>query len=125
MNTKLSKKITDVVGIVLWTNNLDKMTAFYKDTLELPVHSLKADFVSFEFGNFRLNIGTHSEIKGASKDPLRTMLHLSVEDIDHWYRKLKECQVSFIRPPELEKWGRVATFPDPDGNTLQLLEFHS
>ena len=32
--------------------------------------------------------------------------------------------VQFIREPEEESWGgTVATFSDPDGNILQLLEF--
>ena len=32
--------------------------------------------------------------------------------------------VEFIRPPEQEHWGGwVATFKDPDGNILQMLQF--
>ncbi|MFL2645119.1 MAG: VOC family protein [Dehalococcoidia bacterium] len=118
------KNITGVVGVVIWTDNMTEMVSFYRDTLQLPVHSYRPSFVSFEFGIFRLNIGEHSEIKGPAKDPLRVMLHLSVEDIHYWHDRLNSLGVEFIRIPEKESWGgMVATLKDPDGNVLQLLEF--
>lgn len=123
MNQNNLDKITDVVGIVIWTDKLDLMTAFYKDTLQLPVHSEKPDFVSFDFGKFRLNIGTHSKITGNAKDPYRVMIHLSVGDIHYWHHRLVSRKVNFIRKPEKETWGgMVATFEDPDGNLIQLLQ---
>ena len=51
--------ITGVVGVILWTSNLDTMRTFYKDTLRLPLHSDHGDFVVFRFGNMRLNMGLH------------------------------------------------------------------
>jgi uncharacterized glyoxalase superfamily protein PhnB len=37
--------------------------------------------------------------------------------------RLAEAGVEFLRQPEQESWGGwVATFRDPDGNTLQLLQ---
>ena len=122
----MNNQIDDVVGIVLWTDNLDEMVSFYKDILELPLHSSRPNFVSFEFGNFRLNIGNHSEVHGIAKDPYRIMIHLSVPHIDYWYERLNSLGIKFIRAPEEESWGGiVATFPDPDGNMLQFLQFPS
>jgi predicted enzyme related to lactoylglutathione lyase len=52
------------------------------------------------------------------------MPHLGVADIHALHRSLSDEGVEFIRPPEKEGWGGwVATFKDPDGNIVQLLQF--
>jgi predicted enzyme related to lactoylglutathione lyase len=52
------------------------------------------------------------------------MSHLGVDDIQQEHRRLVAQGVEFIRPPEQEHWGGwVATFKDPDGNILQMLQF--
>ena len=37
---------------------------------------------------------------------------------------LADAGVTFTRPPEAEDWGgQVASFLDPDGNLIQLMQF--
>ena len=118
--------ITGVVGITLWTDDLDRMLRFYRDVLRLPLHSFHEDegFAAFELGDIRFNVGRHGSITGASRDPLRIMPHLGVDDIHAEHARLSAEGVAFIRVPEQEHWGGwVATFQDPDGNVLQLLQF--
>lgn len=115
--------IDGIAGIVIWTDNLARMTAFYRDTLRFPVHSERPYFVAFEWGAMRFSIGLHSEISGAARDPRRLMINLATSDIRALHARLTAAGVQFIRPPERERWGGwVATFADPDGNTLQLLQ---
>jgi predicted enzyme related to lactoylglutathione lyase len=115
--------ITGVVGITLWTSDLGRMFDFYHGILHLPLHSSHDNFVAFELGEVRFNIGLHDQVHGASADPYRVMPHLGVDDIHGEYRRLKEEGVEFIRPPEREHWGGwIATLKDPDGNILQLLQ---
>lgn len=115
--------ITGVVGITLWTADLDRMFRFYNDVLRLPLHSRHDDFIAFELGDIRFNIGPHCEVHGASADPYRIMPHLGVDDIHAEARRLAEAGVEFIRLPEQEHWGGwIATLKDPDGNILQLLQ---
>ena len=115
--------ITGVVGVTFWTADLEKMFRFYNDVLQLPLHSRHLDFIAFELGEVRFNIGLHDRVSGASKDPYRCMPHLGVDDIHGMAARLTEAGVEFIRQPEQESWGGwVATFRDPDGNTLQLLQ---
>ena len=86
--------------------------------------SQRDGFMAFQFGDLRLTITNHSKVKGEAKDPLRIMVNLAVDDIDSAYQRLlaKEA-VEFLREPEIEHWGGyVATFKDPDGNVLQLLQ---
>jgi catechol 2,3-dioxygenase-like lactoylglutathione lyase family enzyme len=118
--------IISVVGITLWTDDLDRMLRFYRDVLLLPLHSFHEDegFAAFELGDIRFNVGRHGSVSGESKDPLRVMPHLGVDDIRAEHERLAAVGVPFIRVPEQEHWGGwVATFQDPDGNVLQLLQF--
>jgi predicted enzyme related to lactoylglutathione lyase len=115
--------ITGVVGITLWTDDLERMFRFYNDLLQLPLHSRHPDFIAFELGDIRFNIGLHGEVKGGSQDPYRVMPHLGVRDIHGICQLLADQGVEFIRPPEMEHWGGwIATLKDPDGNILQLLQ---
>jgi predicted enzyme related to lactoylglutathione lyase len=112
-----------VAGVIIWTGDFERLLSFYRDVLGLKPRSVKAGFANFEWGRFRLSIGRHSRVKGQSSEPERIMVNFSVGDIESMYRRLRSAGVEFIRPPEREKWGGwVATFRDPDGNTLQLLQ---
>ena len=116
--------IEDIVGITFWTDDLSRMFHFYNDILRLPLHSKHDGFIAFQVGNLRLNLGKHTEVNQSSKDPYRIMANLSVMDIVSIHRDMVKQGVQFIREPEKESWGGiVATFSDPDGNILQLLEF--
>ena len=115
--------VTAIVGITIWTGNLEPMLRFYQDTMQLPLHSNHGDFIAFDLGGIRFNIGLHGSVSGGSADPFRVMPHLGVDDIQSEYRRLTAAGVEFIRPPEQEHWGGwVATLKDPDGNILQLLQ---
>ena len=115
--------IEGVVGVIIWTESLDRLLPFYRDTLGLHPHSVRPNFVAFRWGDIRLSIGQHSEVKGRTTEPCRVMVNLGVSDIHKTYEHLSARGVVFSRPPEREHWGGwVATFADPDGNVLQLLQ---
>ncbi len=118
--------IEGVAGVILWTHDVERLAAFYTDVLEMTPRSVRPEFVAFEFGNVRLSIGRHQQVFGKARDPYRVMVNLAVGDIHQAYARLQEKGVSFLRPPEREQWGGwMATFKDPDGNILQLLQLSS
>ena len=118
-----ARMIHGVAGVTFWTDDVERLAGFYRDVLELPVHSVRPEFVAFDFGGFRLNVGLHSHVAGQARDPLRVMVNLGVADIRRVHETLSAKGVDFIRRPEQEHWGGwVATFSDPDGNVLQLLQ---
>jgi predicted enzyme related to lactoylglutathione lyase len=115
--------IDGVVGVIIWTDDLERLVAFYRDVLGLTPHSVRPHFVAFKWGEMRLSLGRHAQVSGPAKDPYRIMINLGVADIHRTYATLVARGVTFIRPPEREHWGGwVATFRDPDGNILQLLQ---
>ena len=115
--------VDGVAGVIVWTGDLDRLAAFYRDTLELTPHSVRPDFVAFRWGDMRLSVGAHSGVDGDTREPHRIMINLATSNIQAAYDRLTARGVRFVRPPEREHWGGwVATFQDPDGNTLQLLQ---
>ena len=106
--------VTGVIGVTFWTDDLERMFDFYNDVLRIPLHSRHEDFIAFELGEVRFNIGWHSEISGGSKDPFRFMPHLGVSDIHAEAKRLSLAGVEFIRQPEREAWGCLLyTSPSP------------
>ena len=70
-------------------------------------------------------LGTHSDVKGTNSDPARHMVGLETDDIDADYERLKAMGVEFIEAPNTtpDDGLRIATFKDPEGNLVQLLQF--
>ncbi len=117
--------IRGMAGVLIWTEagRFAAMARFYRDTLGLVPRTSKADFINFDWNGVRLSIGVHDRVRGPSMDSLRVMVNLAVDDIDAAHARLARAGVTFTRQPEREEWGGdVATFADPDGNTLQLLQ---
>lgn len=116
-------EVGPVNGVLIWTDNFEAMSRFYRDTLGLQPRTAKAGFVNFAWGAFRLTVAVHSEVAGRSRDPLRIMLNFATEDIQATHARLAAAGVRFTREPSQEPWGGwIATFEDPDGNVLQLLQ---
>ncbi len=115
--------IEGLAGVIVWTDDLERLLRFYRDVLGLTPHSVRPDFVSFRWGDVRLGLGTHTHVAGRTAEPHRIMINLGVDDIHAQCELLRERGVVLEREPEREHWGGwVATFSDPDGNTLQLLQ---
>ena len=110
-------------GVIIWTDNLPRLRAFYVETLGLTPRSVRPRFVNFEWGGLRFSIGSHDGVSGQARDPSRIMVNFDVDDVHGLHERLAGAGVRFIRAPEKEHWGGwVATFEDPDGNLLQLLQ---
>jgi len=115
--------IDGVAGVIIWTDDLDRLFAFYRSTLELTPYSIRPHFIAFRWGDMRLSLGRHANVNGPARDPYRVMINLAVQDIQAIYAVLCAKGVEFLKPPTQESWGGwVATFFDPDGNILQLMQ---
>jgi len=117
--------IEGLAGVLIWTaaDRFPAMARFYRETLGLAPRSDKADFVNFDWSGVRLSVGVHDRVEGTSREPLRLMINLTVTDIRAVHDRLVRAGVVFTRAPEREDWGGwVATFADPDGNVLQLMQ---
>ena len=117
--------IDGLAGVLIWTeaDRFPAMARFYRDILGLAPRSAKGDFINFDWSGVRLSVGVHDRLRGTSREPLRVMINLTVSDIRAVHERLMRAGVAFTRAPEHEEWGGwVATFADPDGNILQLMQ---
>ncbi len=69
----MTTMIKGLVGVVIWTDNVEGLPKIYRDDVGLGAHSVWPHFASCKWDNIRLGIGNHSDVAGTSKDPLLIM----------------------------------------------------
>ena len=107
-------------SVLIWSEDVKRLLPFYRDVLGLKPLVETEQFAVFpEVG---LRIGTHSEVRGGARDPNRVMVNFRVADCQAEYERLTAQGVDFIRAPSPDAIHIVATFSDPDGNLLQLMQ---
>lgn len=122
--------------VLIWSENPDALKDFYVDVFGMNV-VLKLDLpddygYALEAGeSMPMWIGKHDQVIGRSKEPVRHMVNLYVDDINEYYEKVKNrddveiLQEPMVTPPTRDKdeaeqkW--VFTMLDPDGNCVQLM----
>jgi len=110
-------------SVMIGTEDLPRLAAFYRDVMGLKAEMEDGSFVVFAGeGGAQLALGVHSEVKGRAKDPDRLIVDFQVDDCQAEYERLKAKGAEFTRPPSQDEGFIVATFLDPDGNTLQLFQ---
>jgi len=111
----------------IWSEDIQKsLLPFYRDVLGLPLSVDTPGFVvlgSGGPGTPAVTLGTHSEVKGKNMDPARHMVGFLTDDIQADFQRLKAKGVEFIEEPAEFPNVTVATFKDPEGNYVQLLQF--
>lgn len=121
---QMTGAISGLAGVLIWTSaqRFEGLRAFYVEVLGLRPRSDRPGFVNFELGPSRLTLGIHNQVDQVSRDPLRIMINLAVDDIEPLHNRLVAAGVPCLREPSPEPWGGlVATYSDPDHNTVQLM----
>lgn len=112
----------------VFVKDISAAKAFYGRTLALP---LKADGEADGYCVFRsgaAELVVESVPDEAPDDDQRlvgrfTGLSFTVDDIQSAYQRLRACGVAFSGQPERQSWGgTLATFRDPSGNELQIVQ---
>jgi len=108
----------------LTSENPDRLKAFYGETVGLEREKDMGDG-AFRLGEHAtLAIDGHSETKGQAREPQRVLIDFFVDDLASEQAQLEKAGVKFIRSAGKEYWGGlISTFPDPDGNYCQLIEY--
>jgi predicted enzyme related to lactoylglutathione lyase len=113
----------DSFNINVTSEDPERLIAFYRDVVGLPVHEEMGEG-AFSVGGAALLVDGHSETHGPAKEPQRVLINFFVADLAAEQSRLEAQDVKFIRTAGREYWGGViSTFLDPDGNYLQLIEF--
>jgi catechol 2,3-dioxygenase-like lactoylglutathione lyase family enzyme len=112
----------------IFVRDLDAARSFYRDKLGLALraHSAEHGYCVFETGGAQLVVEVVPKEALADEQILVgrfTGLSFAVEDIAAAHKHLVSLDVSFTGAPERQTWGGIlATFRDPAGNELQLVQ---
>ncbi|HZD79380.1 MAG TPA: VOC family protein [Actinomycetota bacterium] len=102
-----------------WVGDMDRAVVFYRDVLELGLMRRDGDeWAEFDAGAVRLAL--HGAGPGSA--PGGTAV-FRVDDLVTARARLEERGVTFDHAGEVDGYARYATFRDPFGNGLQLIEF--
>ncbi|MFN8234039.1 MAG: VOC family protein [Actinomycetota bacterium] len=112
-----------VVGIdhvYYWTRDMDASVAFYRDVVGLPLVRRSGDaWAEFDAGPVRMALHGTDEQPPASGTAV-----FRVDDLDGERASLESRGATFdAHVGEVEGFARFATFRDPDGNPVQLIEY--
>jgi len=108
----------------IWSEDLNSLLPFYRDTLGLSVGMEAPGFVILGDPSGPVAaLGTHSEVHGKAKDPARHIVGFDTDDIRGDCARLKAAGVEFVEEPNQQGDLWIATFKDPEGNLIQLLQF--
>ena len=108
------------VTTTVLVQDMDRAVRFYRDILGLAV-----EFEQEDWAVLAHNIGLMLSPEPLPEDALRmnaVMLTLTVDDAHAAYHELIERGVPFIVGPTDVGGAIVASFLDPDGNAIQLIQ---
>jgi len=110
----------------IWSEDLNNLLPFYRDTLGLKVGMEAPGFVILGNADEPVAaLGTHSDVHGKANDPARHIVGFATDDMHADCARLKAAGVEFVEEPNKMDNGWIATFKDPEGNLIQLLQFDS
>lgn len=116
-----SVSIQGVAQIALSVRDIAAATAFYRDTLRLPLLFEVPNLSFFDLGGVRLMLSSSGEPGGRG-----TLIYLKVSDIAATHAALAQAGVKFEQTPHLvgktptaEVW--LAILNDPDANPIGLM----
>ena len=115
-------RLEAVDHVWFWVTDMDRAVAFYRDGLGLAVNSRHGDeWAELDAGSIR--IGLHGARDGHGTPHGGTAV-FRVDDLDLAKAALEERGVAFEEHlGEVPGIARYASFDDPDGNSMQLIEY--
>jgi predicted enzyme related to lactoylglutathione lyase len=108
--------------VYYWTRDMDRAVAFYRDVLGLSVTRRDGDNWT-EFAAGGAHFAIHGVVDSHPVQPGGATAVFEVADVDEARRVLEERGVEFGHSADIEGYARYATFQDPDGNTVQIIEY--
>ena len=108
-----------VEHVWFWVADLDRAIAFYAEVLGLPLVRREGDeWAELDAGPIRLALHAGA---GDGREHDRAA-GFEVEDLDATRFAMQTRGASFGDEGEVEGMGRFASFTDPDGTRMQLIE---
>jgi catechol 2,3-dioxygenase-like lactoylglutathione lyase family enzyme len=113
--------VRDVVEIALFTDGVEKTSAFYERLLGTAPDAAWPGGAIYAAGGVKVLV---HERAGASADgpPNEDHVAIGVSDVDGTCAALRDRGVELLVDPRDYPWGRSAYLRDPDGRLVELSE---
>jgi catechol 2,3-dioxygenase len=121
----MSGPIVDRLDLVFyWVSDLGRAVEFYEGVLGLRLLRRDAgNWAEFDAGGRRFAL--HSAAEGQTVTPGGATAVFKVDDLDRAKAELSSRGVEFGHEGDVAGYARFASFNDPDGNPVQLIEYAS
>ena len=108
---------------IVYVNDMESATAFYRDALGIPLEYAVAGWTQFKSNGAALVL--HPRLAHQRAEPLGNAVHVTfrVDDLEAEYARLAAQAVKFLAPPAQVGFGKHATLFDPEGNQIDLIEW--
>jgi catechol 2,3-dioxygenase-like lactoylglutathione lyase family enzyme len=126
----MNKMKAEISLITIWTDNIEKMKAFYSNVLGFRIKSDLGKYVEFENEGVRFSVCERAIMLDHSKEYEKKASGQSFElafpcdgpeDVDKSYEKLISMGALSVKEPTDMPWNqRTALFSDPDGNIHEI-----
>jgi catechol 2,3-dioxygenase len=114
--------VEELDHVYYWTGDMDRAVAFYREVLGLTlVRRDGENWAVFDAGGRRFAL--HGGIEGRPVSPGGATAVFSVADLDRARARLADRGVEFGHEGDVQGYARFASFRDPDGNTVQIIEY--
>lgn len=126
MKPKREPRVTGIGGVFFRARNPDKMAAWYKNHLGIPLAEGHADFVWREHQRPFKTARTVWSLFPGDTDYLGSspfMINYRVSDLAGLLQRLKRKGIA-IQKIEKYDYGHFAWIEDPEGNRIELWEEH-
>ena len=110
---------TSLGSLLLGSARPDELRAWYRQAFA-PDHTGDGPM---EIGDFVLVIEGRVDVATTNAEPGRMIHNFHVDDIDGVAAHLDTLGVEWVVEVEQRETAKFATFLDPDGNYLQLIQF--
>jgi lactoylglutathione lyase len=108
---------------VIYVNDIEKSTAFYRDILGIPLDYAVEGWTQFKSQGAALVL--HPKLEYQRQQESGTTVHITfrLDDLEAEYARLTAQSVQFLAPPARTNFGWHVTLVDPDGNHVDLIEW--
>jgi CreA protein len=109
--------------VYYWVTDMDRAVKFYQDVLGLRLTRRDgSNWAEFDAGPIRLAL--HGAVEGRPMQPGGATAVFGVGDLDSARTELEGRGARFDEHVgEVEGFARFASFRDPDGNAVQIIEY--
>lgn len=119
---RLAPVVERLDHVYYWVSDLARAVAFYRDVLGLRLVRRDGDtWAVFDAGGRPFAL--HAAVEGHPVSAGGATAVFAVADLDRARAVLSERGVRFGHEGDVEGYARFASFEDPDGNTVQLIEY--